>query len=313
MPDLGIGTWLGFAEESTYGTAESRTHYIRAVMAGIQRARSIKPTPELFHDGVDYRRDYAEKDVVGGDFEVLGHYEGHGILLKHLFGSVSTTGPVSSVYTHTYSMADALPTGLTIEQKIGDLSSSEVFEGCKLTRGVLSVDPAGIMRWRFSVLGETSGGIVAAGTPTFSTNYYPILHNHSGQIGFNSVNSKMKHFELEVNNQLAERQLLGSLNTDEPVRQNFREVFIRATLERESAKRAAHYAETQGNVTLTLTRASGSDLAITGYNAKIVDIRDVISSPGIIDQQIVWRCYADGTNKAAKIVIQNSQTTAIAA
>lgn len=313
MPDLGIGTWLGFGKESTYGTAVARAVYQRAVSAGLQRMRSIKPSPELYQDGVDYRRDYCEKDAVSGDFETLLFYEGFGMILEALFGSSATTGPVSSVYTHTFSMADALPTGLTIEQKIGDSSSAEVFEGCKLARGVITCEKGGIARFRGTVIGETSAGIASAGSPTFSTNYYPVLHNHMGQVAFNSVNYKPDRIELEVNNQLQENQYLGSLLTEEPSRQNFREVFFRMTVNRASALRTAHYAETQGNVTLTFTRATGTTLAITIYNAKITDIKDVISGPGSIKQQVTFRGYADGTNKAAKVVVENSQSTAIAA
>lgn len=315
MADLGIGTYLGFGVESTHGTPVARTIFLKALSAGIQRTYKIRPTEELYQTGADYRNDFVEGDGVAGDFEVYARYEGMGLLLRHIFGASATTGPSGSTYTHSYTLADSLLTGLTIEQKNGDNAKSENFSGCKIARAVFTVEPGKVAKLRCSIIGKTSAGLETATSPTFTSNDFPVLHNHfaSAGISWNSTTYKVKRFEVEINNNLMDRPFVGSLTTDEQLRAGFRDVFVRATIERADALRTAWYAETSSDLTLTATRSATATWAWTGYNAKVYSVKDPISGPGIIDQQIEFRCRADASDQAAKLVIENLQTTAVAA
>jgi hypothetical protein len=89
---------------------------------------------------------------VAGDinFELSPQY---GRLLKHIFGSLVTTGGAAP-YTHTYKIG-ALPVGMMIEKQFTDLATAKYFQynGCKVNQFKLSVKGEGFIPCTVSLLG----------------------------------------------------------------------------------------------------------------------------------------------------------------
>lgn len=325
MPDclvFGRDAFVGAAEEVTYGTAVSpRTHFARIRSCGIHRKVEKAGRPNLTSgSGSATRRAHAIlSDDVEGPIVMEVAYEGLGIWFKHLMGTTGTTGPTGSIYVHTYSHTPTLPTGLTIERGIGrdangDLKA-EVFEGCKLNTGEFSWSAGdGVGLLTLNVIGETSSGIVAASTPTFTANDVSVEFYQSAGITFNAVTYVPLSVKVSVDNKLARRRRLGSKLTAEPHRSDFPTYKISAVIEMDSTTLATAYtADTQGDVVLTLNGTSLRVFKITGHNGYLTLTEFPSSTPGIVNVNVEWECEGDGTDHGMKITVENTQTTAIAA
>lgn len=104
---------------------------------------------------------------VSGDINLEWAWQ-YGRILKHVFGSVQTSGS-SPPYTHTFKIGD-LPAGMCIEKQFPDISGTNkyaLFNGCKINRFSLSCGPDGMIDAVVSILGakETLGSASFESTP----------------------------------------------------------------------------------------------------------------------------------------------------
>ena len=170
---LGFGhaAYLGWAQESTYGTAvDPPTKFIEIETESLKAERKKIVRPLLGH--VSQRRTVNSKMSVGGGFKTDMLWEGLEQILKHALGSVATTGPVGSIYTHTYSLAAALPTGLTlnVNRDAANIGGSSAFQysGCKIAKLTIGQEMELPMSLECEVLGRTRVN-VARTAATFPT------------------------------------------------------------------------------------------------------------------------------------------------
>lgn len=110
---LGLNAWIGLGEESTWGTPVTATKFLE-----IYEADPKLNQKALFKQTLgNPSRRYAVKSKrdAGGSFKLPMIYQGAEYILKHALGSVASAQiGVTGVYTHTFSLATALPTGLTV-------------------------------------------------------------------------------------------------------------------------------------------------------------------------------------------------------
>ena len=111
MPSaFGINTVLGFAEEVTYGTGVSPTKFVDQVLEEsfmLDRPFTSKPNLRSVSQMVRVQG----KTTAKGGFKAQMGFNGLERIMKHALGSNVTTG--AGPYTHTASLSDALPVGLT--------------------------------------------------------------------------------------------------------------------------------------------------------------------------------------------------------
>ena len=306
----GIGACVGFGEESTWGTAVSRTHWRPLISSSLTRTieKVPRPTLQIGTTGAMRRKHYTSVDSAGGSFQIEGSYSCIGLLLKHLMGTVTKTG--SDPYTHAYTIANDVPTGLTIENTRGT-GTSEVFEGCRLNSGTIACSSGGVLTCEFDVIAETSGSTprVASGSPTFGTDT-PILHSHAGQMAFHGSNYDLIDMSLTVNNALATRQFLGSAVTAQPKRSDFQSVELSCSVEVDDVLYADLISDFEGDVSITFTNAAVS-FTVEVQNAYLSAVSDPVSDAGIIKQSLTFVGQSDGTNEGCKLSVVNGFTDSI--
>ena len=312
---LGQGARLSAGEESVSGTEVSRTAVARLSSTTLQRKVARDIVPHLVGSGSSANpMDLFETvGTVGGDAEFPASYQGQalGLWLKHAMGAVATTG--SGPYTHTFTLAGALPAGLSlcVERGSGASLGDEELLGCRVNTFELSVAPAQTMTCRLNFIGMT-GSARGADTPPSLVAHYPILHKHAGQLSFNSANYTLSAFTVRVNNNLTPVPELGSIYSSSPERNGFQTVEIEAELvARSDALFTAGIAGTQGDVAITFSDGTRS-LAFTLQDAVIMDYSDPISAFGIIKQKVIWRGFGDGTDHGLSVVLINGNSSAVA-
>ena len=309
----GRGSSIGFATEDTYGTATARSNWRPVSSASLTRTVEKVPRPSLRVGtlGAMRRANYVSVDSAGGSFSVECTYENVGLLLHHWLGSSSTyTGTGSAPYTHTYKIAEDVPLGLPIENLRGT-GTSEVFEGCRISSGTLSVASAGMMSFEAEVIAETSAARGSAGTPSFGSGDTPVLHSHAGVMSWGGSNYDLIDFSVTVNNALSTRQHLGSAVTKKPLRSDFQTVEVSCTVECDDALMAAYLANTESDGSITFTSGTQS-FKVDFQNAYLSACTDPISDASIVQQSLTFTCQSDGTNEGIEITVINANASATA-
>lgn len=313
LPFTGMGTCIGAGAESTWGTPVSASVWFPAVQWGLQRKLKRSRRSILCEStSRNPRSSYVESDRSNGPITLEVTYEGFGMLLRHLFGASATTGPVSGDYTHTYTLARALPVGLTLTGVLGDSSYGEVFSGCKLAKGTLTIEAGKCATLAADVIAKTSGGRVAAATPSHTgSRDMPVVFDEAGTLTWNGGALGAKKVEISIDNKLAERAQLGDRNTKEPTPSDFMDIMIKVDLEYvANTLWTGLLAGTDGAFQAIFTDPDGRTITIDASTAQLEEVSDPITSTGIIGQTATFRCKA-ASDEGLIITVVNTSSGAV--
>lgn len=178
----GIAGSLGIGDEATWGLGVAPTVWLPLT--------SEKLTAEpnyLESDAVRSGRRIRTQNAVsigswkvGGDIGVDFTNKSIGLLFKHMFGTVVTTGPASSLYTHTFTPGDLSGLGLTVQVGRPDSATGTIhpytYTGCKITDWEIACKAG-----EYATLGATfmgrqeilqwtlADGVTTSGSPTVTS------------------------------------------------------------------------------------------------------------------------------------------------
>lgn len=311
---LGIKGVIGWAEESTWGTPVAAARYMpNAPGSRLQRKVEVVAV-DLLSNGGPLSPVLIDTNILSD--RVTGTLSGPITMndywlttaLKHAMGGLVTAG--SGPYTHTFTMATDLPAGLTILQQNNDVKES--FEGCKISRLVLTYTARQVAQWSADIIGQTSGAEGSPASPTFTTGRLYLPGQTAGTIGWNSLTSTARRVVVTIDNKLTERDELGSLYTAEPTRSAMAEVTIEVEQYRTvNSFKTGYLAGTQSNFTFTATTGTSS-IAHTLHNAQIITYDDGHAADvGAVIERFTLRGQADSTNKGLGIVVTNANSASI--
>jgi hypothetical protein len=311
-PYMGRNSTLGLAEESTWGTPVARATWCRLRSSDLAKKTTRAAVPDLGDNGTSLVASQnfivSENTAGNAEFNVSYDEKTFTTLLKHAMGAVVDAG--SGPYTHTYTLLTTLPVGLTVEIVKGT-GHGEVFEGCKVNKLTLSVAAGEVMRGSVEFLCETSGGPVAAATPTLIAAPILMLHNQSSTISINSVTYTIKSWEQVIDNKLIDRPQLGATNTLEPQHGDKVDVTWRVVLERVSdALEALEHSGTQADATITFT-SGAAVAAFTLHNAQVMEYSCPPTRVGPLEETVLLRGFRSATKTGLGIVITNANATAV--
>ncbi len=315
VPYTGIGTFLGFGKESTWGTAVSRTNWSRATDAGVslRKQQIILPVPELSHGtNGDIRNTYLSREETTGGFEVLARYDGIGLLLEALLGGTAATSGSSSPYSHSFGLGSSLP-ALSVEVVRGTSGKAEVFEGFKVSSWTLSGAAGEPVRLAVEGIAQTSAATrPTAGTPAEASTELVVAHQATTTT-FGGTTYTLQSFEITGNNNISDLLEVGSLTTSEPPISNFREIRGSITVAlRSDALWTAHQQGTTGELQIGFTGTSPNQFTITLKNCVIDDYDDTIGGPGVITATISFLGRAAASADSIAITVVNGSSSATA-
>lgn len=316
-PVRGFGASLGIGVQSVYETAVARTNWKQMLSMGLHRMITNKPLGELGELGAvssAYTGSYVESDFAGGPIEFYAAYDDSTImLLGYLLGVVDTTG--TNPYVHDVTLATPAPVGLTLEQisgtpNAGLTTMAEVFHGCKAASGKLSVTNGGILTIEMELIGRTSAGLVAAGTPTYSTGGELVKHNQTVGISLGGTPRAINSISVMVTRGVERNQELGSLFTSEPTEGQVEVTFEIRTKLQTSAFDVAFLAGTRADITIPFVGSGVKELLVTLHNCQVDEVTRDVNSKGAIEQVIKGRAYSDGTNQGLSMAFTNANANA---
>lgn len=312
---FGSNCWLGFAEESTYGTPVSPTKFIEITEDNIQGKQSLISIPTLRSPSQAQRT--LSKKSVEGSFKCSLGYSGFERLIKHALGTNNTTGPASSIYTHTCSLSTALPTGLTLhvnrDAAAVGAGSAFQYEGCQITKMTLRSSPETILEGEFEIVGENWTNENVA-TPTFPT-MEPIDWTHLITCTFSGTTVNAKEIEYTIENNLAtDRYKLGQRTRIGLGRNGPRKITMKVVCEFESLSQYQWFLnQTDRSAVVTFSNGqAGAAARVFSINAtgNFQGDDPSVSDSGPIMFTMNFEAFdLTSSNTESSIVIQNATST----
>lgn len=204
---FGHASCIGFADESTFGTGVTPTHFFEMLdeSMAMDDRHVQKPTAR----GVSHARKCDSKAMASGDVSFQVAYTGLQKLFKHALGSSSVTG--SGPYTHVISLSNALPTSFSLEtnRNSAAIGTSYFYHGCQIQKMVLSQQPEDFLQVTFSIAAqdEIAASATSISLPTFTgVEWQHCTVSINAESGY-----KVRSFEIELDNALAtDRHQLGN-------------------------------------------------------------------------------------------------------
>jgi len=164
---MGVGSYVGLGNETTYGTAVARTKFLLGAIPTVDD----KPTRPLIVS--DAFRSITPRSATRGmtsapiTIPLEANYIGDEFLYFHLFGagSVVTTTPGTLAKQHAFTLQRATPPGLSVE--IVKDALAYLYPGCKVSKAMSEYAPEGkIVKRTLELLGRDESN-PSASSPTF--------------------------------------------------------------------------------------------------------------------------------------------------
>lgn len=153
----GLASQIGFVTESTAGVAKTPTLFLPFVDEGIELEKE-----RLESEGIYAGRRTLDSDAwnggnntVSGDVGLELTNRGLGVLFKHCFGGVATTG--AGPYTHTFTPGDLSGVSFTTQvgvPGVGGTVHPKTASGCKVASWELACSAGEIATFGMSVIGQ---------------------------------------------------------------------------------------------------------------------------------------------------------------
>lgn len=326
---------LGFAKETTYGTAVAPAKWLEFIKEDIKGKY-----PRLQADGLqaalfDRNDRYAvtNKGASGSiDFEVLT--KGHQDLIGFMNGAVVTSGPTETVvYTHTATPANLFSHNITVQvgrPTENDTVKPWTYEGGKVTgysyaNSTDKLLTASIeMDFELESQPASPAGAYILGTPSFPSGA-EVLSWMGATITVGGTTYDVSDFSIKVDNSLnADRWFLHKGQSKrEPVQDGKRKVEFSLTVPYIDSVlwQKVSAATASGSYAALVAKWEGPTLAgstiypnltITCPLARFDEGQPNVDGPGMLDQTLTGMCFQDtGNPNAITVAYQTLDTTAL--
>lgn len=314
-PYVGVNSFIGIGEQTSYDSPVGVTKYVPMLSGGDSVKRNDATIESNSIDSVGYKSTRYRKGKidVSGSENIEISYEGTELFWEDLFGTVTTSQPnaggAPTVYDHTFTVADALKVGLTLEINRG--SQSFRVTGAKMTQIEISQELDKLMEMNMSFSGRALD-IITASTATFSTT--TSFASPDAQLTWNGTAQDCSGFKLTMNQNIDnDRYFIGSRLRNLPVRAGRLEFTGSFDTEFQSTTLYTDFINaTQRQIVITST---GDFIGATGYNytwrmtipiALLTDATPTVGDGGKITFSPAFKSYRSAGVGEATLLMRNT-------
>lgn len=183
----GLGSQIGIAAESAYGTFVAPTKFVEFTKEDLQLKKTTAMSEGMAAGrlvGLSSRRVLTQKEVQGS-IELEVTTKSFGLLLQALMGTTVT--PVqqaaTAAYLQTHTLADTAGKSLSIQKGV-PLTTGTVADysavGCKITSAEFECEAGGMLTSKFEFDGKNMDETQTLASPSYPT----MAPFHFGQMGF---------------------------------------------------------------------------------------------------------------------------------
>lgn len=319
---LGNATRVAFAEQVTWGTAVARTKGLRIVEDGPALSQSMLQKTVLGHASNHLM--VPSKRAVGGPLKLYLPPNGGELLLKHAFGSIGTVkgtlDDASNYYTHTFSLARALPApGLSVEVDRDGASAGKayLYDSCLVNKLTLEQKLEDGLMMSLDLMGRDEEAVDPTGALTYQslkTFDWDELAITIGGVAFDC-----DEFSFDLDNVLdGDRHKFGTRLRRDISRKDIRKLTGKVKGEFDSVTAYNHFRNLD-EVALVATwtgRLLGEDTIVKVYEKMTLTLPRITftgetppaKGPGRIELNLPFQCSAtlDTDNSEASLVLINT-------
>ena len=325
MANVGQGflSHLGFGEEINYGTAVARPYFVEINSESISKESEIIETNAITRRGIINLRVAPGAKRISGDIEFDAQYGGWLKLAKHSFGQIDTSSPdptnAPTARRHRFTIADSLPTGLTMElyrdnsSFVTEPNKAFVYAGCKINTMEFSCGVDEILKVGVGIMGQDESRATKTAT-NFATD--PLAVYHQGKLTWNTTELEVEQFSIQINNNLEARPKLNSRVTREPRPSD--QIEVTGTFMTEFVSWAEYddflnASERVMVVTFTGPLIAGSTYKQIILTANVAIMRNngarvVLDSPGRLKIEHEFKCYRSASANELVLDVINTET-----
>jgi len=309
MPARGTKLYVGWGQETTWGTPASITNYIPAVSESVRKTIERIVVPSLRNSrSRDLDQVAPGPSRVEGDIVTAIYVKGLLKLFKNALGSgTSTQQGTTAAYLHTFTPSD-LPAGLTVV--IGRDVKQFKYSGMKINQLRIEGRENQFLQatWSFVGKDETLEDTVS---PTFPSSN-KVFTFWSGSFTIDGATTPIRSFELTINNNLITDRYFQNQTLYDLYEQT-REVTGTFTIDLD----VTQYNKFVSFTPAALVFKAKRDLIATGYYEELTITlpyviyngeTPTVGGEGIIPHNIPFTAYASGSTPEITITIQNTET-----
>lgn len=312
-PGLGTNAYAGFGEEATWGTKDTVDHFIE-MPPGESLNNGLTYFQSKALNGAAVKKLYPGTSKAAGDLPFEFQFEGLGLLLEHLLGSVSSA--VSGTgYKHTFTPTDDLMDGegLTVEVYRDAPSTKSFFHaGCKIVKAVFAINRDAVLMFTPTFLGKVVTLDTLTASPTFPTAPSALQTQLAVSVGTFTGTVDVFSGTIEIANPMGEDRfnLAAGATLKEPVRSAKRGVTINFDAEFGEEVQHTEWTDgTEGQLIWTWTGpeyATGEayELIITA-NGQFTARQPNVADEGPVKMPTTFQCFETGSTPDIKIELTN--------
>jgi hypothetical protein len=221
---LGMRSYFGFGDESTWGTAVAPTNFIEINSESFAKQVGRIEAQSIIKRGLRNTHVIEGGIAVDGEVSFDAQYDGWLKIAKHAFGTLVTSQPditnAPTCYQHKFTIADTPLTGMSVEvfrdtsQFVTEPNYAHRYSGCKVARFEMACGVDEILRVTAGFVGKDEGRVAKA-TDTYNNTKVAVYHQ--GVVKWNGEDIQVGSFNVQLDNGLGMRPKLGSRYSREPV------------------------------------------------------------------------------------------------
>lgn len=300
----GLNAQLGFAAETTYGTAVTVTRFVPFMNESIDAVPDFLESEGIIAGQQILNSNQWTHGVwrIGGDIAMEMLTRQHGLFLHHALGSI-TTSSSAGTSTHTITPGDLGGLGLTIQKGVPSGNGTVqpfTYAGVKIASWEMALAASQNATFGLSVVAQTFTTGTALATATYSTVGAPFSFA-SGSFTLASSSLCVRSARIGGDNMLdTDRVCIGHNYIEEPVPSEYREFTGEMELEFPDL---VHYnrfvAGTEGTLNLLLSNGTSSIRAVGNVRTDAYPV--TVNDRGLVVSTASFKCTASvvGNNGSA--------------
>ncbi|MER7445048.1 phage tail tube protein [Micromonospora avicenniae] len=315
-------SYLGIAEEADYGTAVAPARFLEMISETLA-GRYERINSEAYRAGqrVLHKDRFAPNPKgASGSIRLEGQDRSIGLLLKHMFGAVTSGAPADGFTAHTFTVGDLAGKSLTVQ--VGRVDNTGTlhpftYEGGKVTTWELTNAVDGVLNLNVDLdfAAEHIGpgpGAYAVASPVYADGSQ-LFTFVGGTVDVNGAPFGVSSVSIKGDNKLASERW-ASTGKREPLEEGMREYTFELAGEFEGlahANRVAALLAAGTLISLSLTWASpqGGELAVSIPFARVDAGAPNFDGAKIIEQGVSGLVVWDGTASPVEAVYTSPDET----
>jgi len=312
----GLNAQVGFAAETTYGTAVTVDRFYPFTDEGVGDEIEPLESEGIIAGARVIRSEQWDQGAhsVGGDVGMELWQQNTALLFEHMLGTI-TSSFTAGVGTHTVTPGDLTGKSLTVQKGVPASDGTVIpftYAGAKIASWEVALSVGEIATLGATLLAQTETTGTALEAASFITDAARPYHYVHGAVSTSGSEICVREISIEGENNLADdRQCIGQDFIDEPLEMDLRQFTGSMTLEFTDTTQYQRYQNgDELSLVLSLSASATAQATIT-MNVRYDGQTPQVGGKDLVLQDIPYKAIAvDDDADAITIVLVNAQSEA---